>query len=168
MQNDGTGFDAVKFAEWQKALSKNGEPTYNGARRFKTVLPLQHKKDHLGHHNTIDIPGAQTYTKISQEAFKIMVVTNFGQMICANTFEELRKKLPYEQNWKIEHIAVYKPKFTEVQICPHCRALTKEHRLLDLTMCSEGCGIIEGDPVKHGFECHDCFDINDEPKCNCK
>lgn len=59
-------------------------------------------------------------------------------------------------------------KFEEVQVCPHCNALAKESRQLELTVCTEGCGVIEGDPTVYKFECQNCYAICDEEKCNCK
>lgn len=58
--------------------------------------------------------------------------------------------------------------FEEVQVCPHCNALAKESRLLELTICSDGCGVIEGYKNTYKFECQKCFEICDSEECNCK
>lgn len=59
--------------------------------------------------------------------------------------------------------------FDEVTVCPHCGVLTEEKFSGDegWTFCSDLCGCIEGDTLDHKFECPDCHELLDEPKCNC-
>jgi len=59
--------------------------------------------------------------------------------------------------------------FEEVKVCPHCGALSEEKFSGDegWSFCTDECGCIEGSPTVHKFECSDCKDLLDEPKCNC-
>jgi hypothetical protein len=62
-----------------------------------------------------------------------------------------------------------KPTFEEVTVCPHCEEQTIEKFAGDegATFCSDECGNLEGETLTVKHECQLCYELNDEPKCEC-